>query len=122
MSVLQAAKSVLQETGVPLHYRVITQRMIDRGLWETEGKTPDATVSSAITGDIKKKGAYSLFQRTAEGVYALSEWELPGFDAQSESANTEDGTYQPTPGISTPKPLSFTDAAEQVLTDLGKRK
>lgn len=122
MSVLQAAKSVLQEAKKPLHYKEITRRMIDRGLWQTDGKTPDATVSSAITGDIKKNGIHALFQRTDDGVYALREWELPGFHAPSESANTEDCTYQPTLDISTPKLLSFMDAAEQVLKQFSDSK
>ncbi len=122
MNVLQATQSVLQEAGTPLHYREITQRMIDRGLWQTDGKTPDATVSSAITGDIKKNGTHSLFQRTDEGVYALREWGLPRLNAPSGSANAEDGTYQPTPGISTPKSLSFTDATEQILKQFGDGK
>lgn len=115
MSVLQSVKSVLQEAGTPLHYKEITQRMIGRGWWQTEGKTPDATVSSTITGDIKKNGTHSLFQRTDEGVYALREWGLSGFDAPSEPANAEDSTYHPALDIPTPKSLSFTDAAEQVL-------
>ena len=111
MNVLQAAEIALKEASTPLHYKEITRWMVDRGLWQTDGKTPDATVSPAITGDIKKKGIHALFQRTDDGVYALREWGLPGPDAP----HTEDGTYQPTPGISTPKSLSFTDAAEQVL-------
>lgn len=122
MNVLQAAKSVLQEAKKPLHYKEITRRMIDSGLWQTDGKTPDATVSSAITGDIKKNGIHALFQRTDDGVYALREWRLPGFDAPNESADAEDGIYHPVPSISTPKPLSFTDAAEQVLKQFGEGK
>ena len=122
MNVLQAAQSVLQEAGTPLHYKEITQRMIDRRLWQTDGKTPDATVSSAITGDIKKNGVHAFFQRTDDGVYALREWGFPGLDTPSGLANTEDGTYQPTLGISTPKLLSFTDAAEQILKQFGGNK
>ncbi len=122
MNVLQAVKSILQEAGMPLHYKEITRQMVDRGLWQTDGKTPDATVSSAITGDIKKNGTHSLFQRTDEGVYALREWGPPGLDAPSESANTEDGTYHPALDISAPKSLSFTDSAEQVLKQFSDSK
>lgn len=122
MNVLQAAKSVLQEAKESLHYKEITRRMIDRGLWQTDGKTPDATVSSTITGDIKKNGIHSLFQRVDDGVYALREWDLPGFDAPNESVDTEDGTYYQASSISTPKALSFTDAAEQVLKQFSNGK
>lgn len=122
MNVLQAAEIVLKEASKPLHYKEITQRMINRGLWQTDGKTPDATVNSAITMDIKKKGTHSLVQRADEGVYVLREWGLPEFHTQGESTNTEGDTQQPTLDVSTTKSFSFTDAAEQVLKQFGDSK
>ncbi len=122
MNVLQATQSVLQEAKKPLHYREITQRMIDRGLWQTDGKTPDATVSSAITGNIKKNGIHALFQRIDDGVYALREWGLSEPDAPNGSTHTEDSTFHPALDIPTPKSLSFTDAAEQVLRQFSDNK
>jgi restriction system protein len=107
---------------VSLSTREITQRMINRGLWQTDGKTPDATVNAAIAVDIKKNGTHSLFQRTDEGVYVLQEWGLPEFHALGKSADMENDTHQPTLDISTTKSFSFTDAAEQVLKQFGGNK
>ena len=68
MNVLQAAGVALKEAGTPLHYKEITQRMIDRGLWQPDGKTPHATVSATITGDIKQNGAHlSPFRQIRNG-------------------------------------------------------
>jgi restriction system protein len=115
MNVLQAAEVTLKEAGTPLHYKEITQRMIDRGLWQPDGKTPHATVSATITGEIKQNGAHALFQRTDKGVYALRDWGLPESHTSGEPADVEDDTQQTTLDVSTTKSLSFTDAAEQVL-------
>ena len=115
MNALQAAEVALKEAGTPLHYKEITQRMIDRGLWQPDGKTPHATVSATITGEIKQNGAHSLFQRTDKGVYALRDWGLPEFHTSGEPADAEDDTQQTTLDVSTTKSFSFTDATEQVL-------
>jgi len=122
MNVLQAAEIALKEADTPLHYKEITQRMIDHGLWQTDGKTPDATVSATITGDIKQNGTHSLFQRTDKGVYALRDWGLPEIQASGEPADVEDDTQQTTLDISTTKSFSFTDAAEQVLKQFSGSK
>lgn len=71
MSYLNAAYSVLQESGKPLHYREITRLAIDRKLIEPEGKTPEATMNSIIAVDIQRKGIRSLFSRVSRGVFGL---------------------------------------------------
>ena len=115
MNVLQAAEITLIEAGKPLHYKEITQLMLDRGLWQPDGKTPQRTVSSTITVHIKRYGTHSLFQRTDKGVYALRARGLPKFITSGESADVEDDTQQMAPDITTIKSFSFTDATEQVL-------
>lgn len=122
MNVLQAAEIALKEAGTPLHYKEITQRMIDRGLWQTDGKTPDATVNATIAVDIKQNGTHSLFQRTDKGVYTLRDCGLPEFHAPDEPADVEDDTQQTTLDVSTTKSFSFTDAAEQVLKQFSGSK
>lgn len=115
MKALQAAEVVLKEAGKPLHYKEITQRMLDRGLWQSEGKTPEATVSSTITTHILKYGAHSHFQRTDEGVYALRSGGLSEFHTPGELADVEDDKQQLARNVSPIKSVSFTDAAEHVL-------
>jgi restriction system protein len=122
MNVLRAAKIALKDANAPLHYKEITQRMIDRGLWQNDGKTPDATVNAAIAVDIKYNGTHSLFQRADKGVYVLRDWGLPEFHAPDESAAVEADTQQPTLDVSTTKSFSFTDAAEQVLEQFSDSK
>jgi len=48
MTALDAALRVLQEAGGSLHYREITKRVLDAGLWSTEGKTPEATINAQL--------------------------------------------------------------------------
>ena len=71
MNVLQAAEATLKEAGKPLHYKEITQRMLYRGLWQPDGKTPHRTVNATITVNIKRYGTHSLFQRTDKGVHRI---------------------------------------------------
>src|SRR6266702_1961981 len=69
--VLNAVRIVLEEANEPLHSREITQRILARGLWRTEGKTPDETVSAQLSVDIINHAQASLFQRTGKGIFAL---------------------------------------------------
>src|SRR5689334_22439708 len=71
MAALNAVKAVLAAEGGPLHYREITERILKRGLWTSDGKTPEATINSRIVTDIQKRGDASVFQRTAPGTFAL---------------------------------------------------
>jgi restriction system protein len=103
MGVLTAVVTVLTEAGEPLHYKEITKRLLNQGLWTTTGQTPDATVNAQLAVDIKRRGEASKFRRVDKGVFALRAWAPDNL------------LPQPTP---TPTPrthLSFTDAAEKVL-------
>ena len=72
MSALDAAVKVLEVAGKPLHYREITRRMLQSGLWATEGKTPEATVNAQLAVDIKKSGKASRFMRFGRGIFGLN--------------------------------------------------
>lgn len=71
MNALDAAKTVLRDEGGPLHYREITERILKRRLWTTEGKTPEATVNTALAMDIQERGGESRVERVAPGTFAL---------------------------------------------------
>jgi len=122
MSALQAAVAILKEANAPLHYKEITRRMIDSGLWQTNGKTPERTVSSEITKNIELKGDNALFQRINEGVYALRSGEISQSQGQSEAVDRGDDTPQMAFDTSSAKFVSFTDAAEQVLKQYSNGK
>ena len=51
---LEAAKIVLADAGEPLHYRKITERILDQGHRTTESDTPPASIVSALSVDIKE--------------------------------------------------------------------
>jgi len=67
LSGLDAAALVLREAGEPLAVQALMIRVLERGLWKTEGKTPAATLYAAIIRDIKAKGTNSRFQKVDRG-------------------------------------------------------
>lgn len=77
MNAIDAVEVVLDEAGGPLGYEEITKRVLAKGLWQTKGLTPDATINARLAVDIKDLGAGSRFQRTGPGVFALRKWGLP---------------------------------------------
>ena len=45
-----------------------------RGLINCNGKTPDATMASALYTDLKRRDVNSIFIRPHEGLFGLREW------------------------------------------------
>jgi restriction system protein len=135
MNSLDAAYVVLKEEKGPLHVKEITNRILDKGLWETNGKTPDATVTSKLNSDINTHAGHSRFIRLGNGIFGLNETaaavepvvQLPVNKPEQPKVNDEKTNLQPTVKSekvdSKPiKTLSFSDAAEHVLEHIGKRK
>ncbi len=78
MRFLDAAHRILTESGKPLRYREIAERALERGLLDTTGTKPEATMNAQLGTDIKRaEAAFSpcRFARVGRGVYGLSEWE-----------------------------------------------
>jgi hypothetical protein len=67
----EAIKKVLAESESPLHYTEISEQILSRGYYETEGATPAATVSAQLTSSIKHDGDKSPFIRVGKGIFAL---------------------------------------------------
>ncbi|KAK9820280.1 hypothetical protein WJX72_008553 [[Myrmecia] bisecta] len=61
----------------------ITKVALDRALINCQGKTPEATMASALYTDVKRKGDQSVFTRPEEGLFGLREWEEEGFVAEA---------------------------------------
>jgi hypothetical protein len=72
MSGLDAAAKVLADAGEPLDRKAIVERAIAQGLWKPGGKTPHATVYSAIIREIANKGEQSRFRKDARGKFAIN--------------------------------------------------
>jgi hypothetical protein len=72
MSGLDAAAKVLAEAGKPMNMKEVVETAMTKGYWTTGGKTPAATVYSAVIREIAAKGAESRFRKTARGMFELS--------------------------------------------------
>ena len=73
MSGLDAAAKVLADHGKPMSCKVMVEAMLAQKLWSTGGKTPDATIYSAIIREIKVKGAGSRFAKVGRGEFAFAQ-------------------------------------------------
>lgn len=67
-----SAITILSESKKALHYKEITRLALEKGILETEGATPDATMNAQIIMDIKHKGDLSDFIKTAPSTYAIN--------------------------------------------------
>jgi restriction system protein len=136
MSLLDGVRTVLAAAGEALHSKVITQRLLERGLWQSDGRTPEATVAARLYTDIKNYGERSRFVQTGKNTFSLNpnierepEAVPAGATASTPAAQSapDDVTVAPPAALATatgPAPgmkkrLSFTDAAEDVLHRYG---
>ena len=122
MDALTATAQIFAEKAEPMATGEITRLILERGLWQTAGKTPEQTVNASLAVDIKRRGDTSLFQRTSPGHFALRAWGLPELHIKSGDAKTK-----VMPGKQKAKPeaiptKSFTDAAEEVLLEFGEKR
>ena len=69
----EAIIKVLSESEVPLHYSDITDQILAREYYSTEGATPAATVNAQLATSIKHDNDRSPFIRVAKGTFALRE-------------------------------------------------
>jgi hypothetical protein len=71
MSGLDAAAKVLQERGEPMNAKEMIEAAESKGYWKSPGgKTPHATLYSAIIREIKLKGAEARFRKADRGRFA----------------------------------------------------
>jgi hypothetical protein len=72
LSALDAAAKVLAEAGRPMTCKEMVEAMAAKGYWSSPGgKTPDATLCSAILREIKVKAEQSRFVKVAPGKFAI---------------------------------------------------
>ncbi len=68
---LDAAAKVLDESGQPMTAKEMVEAAEAKGYWKSpSGKTPHATIVSAIIREIAKKGDTSRFVKTDRGKFA----------------------------------------------------
>ena len=74
LSALDAAAKVLGESAEPLNTKQMVDAMAAKGYWTSPGgKTPHATLYSAILREIKAKGNASRFQKSERGHFTTND-------------------------------------------------
>jgi hypothetical protein len=72
-SAIDAAAKVLAEAGEPLNAKQMIEAMAAKGYWTSPGgKTPHATLYSAILREITAKGNDARFKKTERGHFAIN--------------------------------------------------
>jgi restriction system protein len=118
VTVQNAAIQILLSAGKPLHAKEIAKRIIDGGLWKSEGKTPDATVSARLYSDIKSNGDKSPFVKVGPQTFALRDSAQISSGAAPVPAAVQEAP-KPSPASAG---FSFTDCAQKVLEEFGGKK
>jgi len=73
LSAIDAAAKVLAEAKQPMSARQMIEAMAAKGYWTSPGgKTPWATLYSAIARSINKDGKESCFKKAERGKFALN--------------------------------------------------
>jgi hypothetical protein len=73
LGAIDAAAKLLTETGQPMTCREMIEAMAAKGYWTSPGgKTPQATLYSAILREIATKGAEARFRKTERGKFTLA--------------------------------------------------
>lgn len=70
-SLLNLAAKVLAEAGEPMTCKEMVDKVLSTGLWSTEGKTPAATLYSAILRESTTKGEQSRFRKVERGKFTI---------------------------------------------------
>ena len=72
MGCLNSAIYVLEQAGEPLTCTQIMERILQQKLWTTTGRTPAATLYSAVIREIQRKGDDSRFALADRGMFTLN--------------------------------------------------
>lgn len=113
-TLLHAARHVLEQAGTPLHTQVLTRRMLEGGHWLSQGRTPEASVYSALFMNLKRQGPASGFVQTAPSTFGLQS--TPPVQV---AVNAPDPDAEPSDDVTTsPATKTFLDAAEAMLISL----
>ena len=73
ISLVDAAIQVMRETGEPINTKRMVELVGERNLWQPSrgGKTPHATLYSAILREIRDKGEDSRFEKVERGKFVI---------------------------------------------------
>jgi restriction system protein len=122
-SFTDAAELVLEKYSNknPMHYREITDKIIELSLVKTEGKTPEASLYALILTEIKrqvKRGDSPRFVKYGKGYVGLRKWLGEGLAFQIQRHNTE-VTRKLHARLHATDPAEFESLIAQLLVALG---
>jgi hypothetical protein len=83
----EAIKKVLAESSTPLHYTEISEQILSRGYYETDGATPAATVNAQLASSIKHDGEKSPFIRVGKGIFTLKNSQVALVEVPAPTVN-----------------------------------
>jgi hypothetical protein len=73
LSAIDAAAKVLAEAGEPMDCQTMIKTMAEKGYWTSPGgKTPAATLYSAILRELQTKGNDARFKKTERGKFGVA--------------------------------------------------
>lgn len=70
-----------------MHYTEISEQILSRGYYKTDGATPAATVNAQMASSIKHDGDRSPFFRVAKGIFALRNSRESSVDTSLDQVN-----------------------------------
>lgn len=87
---ITSAIKILEEVQKPLHTKEITRLALEQGILETDGKTPEASMSTAIILNIRNKGKKANFVKVGPSTYELNKEREIDMVEESEEDIQED--------------------------------
>ena len=72
MNILNAVYTVLKDEKKPMRATELLAEITRRGLWKTNGESPEASIGASVYDDIKKHGSKSRFAKAGHGYFVLS--------------------------------------------------
>jgi hypothetical protein len=85
-----AAVQVLKDEGQLMTTGDIARVALQRGYISCSGKTPEATMASALYTDIKRRSGDTVFIRPKEGLFGLKEWDKACIGADYNGQGSQD--------------------------------
>ena len=71
-SLLNLAAKALAEASEPMNCQQMVEKILVTGLWQTKGRTPWATLYSAVIREIATKGEAARFRKVENGKFAAA--------------------------------------------------
>ena len=115
MSWKKAIERVLREAGRPMHYSEISEQVLSRGYYKTDGATPDATVNAEISVSIRYGGDKNPFVRIGKGIYGLLDQSMFVEDETSQLGHASSATMIEKPAAAAAKEPESDDSIIRCL-------